>query len=373
MTVAAGSYFDGLSAARHKVEVRIEGDTTLVLTGASLPEPLYWPLDRLRALEDQPGHGSLTITLFTEDGDESPREPARLTLRDGELNARIRRLCPDLHRRDVARGTWGRIIRYATLAVAAVLLMLFVILPRMADTLAELIPVEKEIAFGKSVTLQIERALGSTTMGELHCSRPEGRAALDKMLARLTAGQMLNYDLDVTVLDHPMLNAFAAPGGQIVVLRGLLDQASGPDAVAAVLAHEIGHVESRDPTRHALRAVGSVGLLSMVLGDFTGGTLAAFLGEQLLQAIYTREAETNADSFALDMLNGAQVDSSGMADFFDQLQALEGGISEVASYFATHPASAARAERARDNAASNDTVTPVLSPEEWQALKEICD
>ncbi|MEO3416894.1 M48 family metallopeptidase [Roseovarius sp. CAU 1744] len=372
MTVAAGSYFDGQSAARHKVEVRIENDATLVLTGATLPQPQHWPLDRLRALADQPGVDGLTVTLFSEEGDESPREPARLTLRDGEMNARIRRLCPDLHRRDVSRGTWGRVIRYATLATAAVLLMLFVILPRMADTLADLIPVEKEIAFGKSITLQIERALGATDLGDLHCEGPEGQAALDKMLTRLTADQTLEYDLDVTVFDHPMLNAFAAPGGQVIIMRGLLDQASGPDTVAAVLAHEIGHVERRDPTRHALRTVGSAGLLSMVLGDFSGGTIAALLGEQLLRASYTREAEADADGFALDMLNAADIDSSGMAEFFEKLEKLEGGLPEVAAYFATHPASAARAQRARDNAARNDNATPALSPAEWQALKNIC-
>ena len=107
----------------------------------------------------------------------------------------------------------------------------------MADTLATLIPVEREIAFGKTVVAQMESALGAADMGALRCTGPEGRAALDAMLTRLSGGQALQYDLEVQVFDHKMVNAFAAPGGQIVVMRGLLDSATGPDAVASVLAH----------------------------------------------------------------------------------------------------------------------------------------
>jgi predicted Zn-dependent protease len=260
----------------------------------------------------------------------------------------------------------------SALAVGAVVLMLFVILPRMADTLASVIPIEREIAFGKSVIAQMERALGAADLGDLRCNGDEGQAALDRMVARLTEGQDLQYDLNVRVFDHDMVNAFAAPGGQVVVMRGLLEDVSGPDAVAAVLAHEIGHVEARDATRIALRAAGSAGLLSMVLGDFTGGTIAVVLGERMMQASYTREAEAAADVFAIDMLNAAGVDSSGMAEFFDYIGELQGDALQIPEYLSTHPASDARAERARENAETQDATTPVLSDADWQALKGIC-
>jgi len=242
----------------------------------------------------------------------------------------------------------------------------------MADTLAALIPIEREIAFGKSVVAQIERALGGTQLGALQCTDPEGVAALEGMVTRLTGGRRMEYELNVVVFDHAMINAFAAPGGQIVLMRGLLDQAPGRDAVAAVLAHEIGHVERRDATRHALRAAGTAGLVSMVLGDFTGGAAAVVLGERLLQSSYTRAAEAEADSFALDMLNRAGIDSTGMAAFFEQLAA-EDGRPKLPAYFSTHPASADRAERARSNADDQQPTTAVLSDEDWQALKAICD
>ena len=373
MGPVTGSYFDGQHAGRHRVEVTLdEGAGMLIVTGPSLPEPLHWPLGQLRALEDLARDYSLTLTLHAETEDESPRDPARLTIREPAMTARIREICPDLRRRDVHRGTWRKLLTRSALAVAAVVLMLFVILPRMADTLASIIPIEREIAFGKSVIAQMERALGAADLGDLRCDGDEGRAALDRMVARLTEGQNLQYDLNVQVFDHDMVNAFAAPGGQVVVMRGLIEDSNGPDAVAAVLAHEIGHVEARDATRIALRAAGSAGLLSMVLGDFTGGTIAVVLGERIMQASYTRESEAAADVFALDMLNAAGVDSSGMAEFFDYIGELQGDAFQIPEYLSTHPASDARAERARENAETQDATIPVLSETDWQALKGIC-
>ncbi len=373
MGPVTGSFFDGQHAGRHRVEVTLdEGAGELIVTGPSLPEALHWPLGRLRALEDLARGYSLTLTLHAETEDEAPRDPARLTINEPAMVARIREVCPDLRKRDVHRGTWRKIWTRSAMAVGAVVLMLFVILPRMADTLATIIPIEREIAFGKSVVAQMERALGATDLGELRCRGAAGQAALDQMVARLSDGQELQYDLEVRVFDDGMVNAFAAPGGQIVIMRGLLEDASGPDAVAAVLAHEIGHVEARDATRIALRAAGSAGLLSMILGDFTGGTIAVVLGERIMQASYTREAEAAADVFALDMLNAARVDSGGMAEFFDYIGELQGEGFQIPEYLSTHPASEARAERARANADAQDATTPVLSEAEWQALKGIC-
>lgn len=374
MLPVKGRYFDGLTSARHDVQVTLSADRRyLQIVGPSLPEPLSWPLPDLRALRDRARRGRLIVTLHAASDYAAPQDPARLTVTSAALSAELMALCPDLLKSDMREGAWGRLIKRGALAVAAVVLMLFVILPRMADTLAGLIPVEREVAFGKSVVSQIERALGATRLGQLRCENPEGLAALGAMTARLTAGSDLAYALEMQVFDHEMINAFAAPGGQIVIMRGLLESASGPDAVAAVLAHEIAHVERRDATRHALRAAGSAGLLSMVLGDVTGGAAAVFLGERVLQASYTREAEAAADIFALGMLNRAGVSSAGMADFFEVLADMEAGMPALPAYFSSHPASAGRAEAARSHADGQNATSPVLSDGEWAALLAVCD
>jgi len=174
------------------------------------------------------------------------------------------------------------------------------------------------------------------------------------------------------VFDHEMVNAFAAPGGQVVLMRGLIEAASGPEAVAGVLAHEIGHVENRDATRNALRAAGSAGLLSMVFGDFSGGAIAVVLAEQMLNAGYTREAERAADDFALEAMRRAGVDSAGLASFFEFIMEKQGDVPKGLGYFMSHPPSQARAEKALRVAEGQGETKPVLSAAEWRALQDIC-
>jgi predicted Zn-dependent protease len=99
-----------------------------------------------------------------------------------------------------------------------------------------------------------------------------------------------------------MVNAFALPGGHIIVMRGLIEMAQTPEHLAAVLAHELGHVAQRDPILQALRAAGTAGLLSLVLGDATGGTVLALAGETLISAKNSRAVEARADDFALAQL-----------------------------------------------------------------------
>lgn len=364
-------FFDGLTAGRHEVHVALSDDRmALVITGSTLTAPLRWPLMDLRALGDTADTARLTLTCKAETEDEAPRDPARLVVLDPALITWMHRTRPNLFKADVHRGTWKKLATYTGGALLAAGLMLFVILPAMANSLARIIPIEREVALGKTVTAQMERFLGGSRLGALRCDDPAGEAALQKMLARLTGPKDMNYEVALQVYDHGMVNAFAAPGGQVVILRGLLDMASGPDAVAGVLAHEIGHVESRDATRQALRAAGSAGLLTMVLGDFTGGAGIAVLGEHMISSAYTRDAEAAADLFALSMLDEAGVDAEGFASFFYALDDM-GGIG-LPAYLNSHPVTNTRAEQARSFAQGQTNTAPILDTQEWQALQNIC-
>lgn len=374
MLEADGSFFDGASAAKHRVILRLdEARGCLSFAGETLAEPEEWPLTELRLLRDQPTGGWLTFALHIQGEDETLHHEARLSCRDGAMNAALRRAAPNLTRRDIHKGIGLRVVTKLTLAVVAVLAMIFVILPAMATSLAYLMPREREVQFGQAVVNQMEWFLSGERTGDLACTNPEGLVALAKMQARLTQGREMDYDLDIKVFDHSMVNAFAAPGGQIVLLRGLLDKATSAEAVAGVLAHEIGHVENRDATIGALRAAGSAGLLSMVLGDFSGGTLAVLVTEHLISTSHTRKAETLADDYALKALAHAEVSSEGLATFFDYVIERQGQGPSLPAYLNSHPPSQARAAKSRGFAATQQATSPVLTEAEWAALKAICD
>ncbi len=293
-----GIYFDGQTARRWQVQVSVQSDYLVIAPVDPPAKPFHVPVERLRAMAGgRDRKADLTVTIHTDTDDESPRDPARLTIASGGITDWLRSQ-PTLYQRDVRRGTWGKVALYLGGAVAAVAVILLVLLPRVADELARRMPIDREVVFGQAVMAQMERVLGGGNVLRA-CDDPAGRRALDVMRQRLTAGQGLQYDLTLRVLDTDMVNAFAAPGGQVVILRGLLDEAGSAAEVAGVLAHEIGHVEARDPTRLAFRAVGSAGILSLLLGDATGGTLIAIVGDQMLSAAYTREAEAAADALPM--------------------------------------------------------------------------
>ncbi len=87
-------------------------------------------------------------------------------------------------------------------------------------------------------------------------------AAISKRL--LGAGDPLPYDLEILVLDSPVVNALAFPGGLIVVYSGLIERLESPEEMAAVLAHELGHVVHRDAMKNLIRQIGLSTLLSLL-------------------------------------------------------------------------------------------------------------
>jgi len=204
------------------------------------------------------------------------------------------------------------------------------------------------------------------------CDDPDGMAALAEIQTRLTDEMILAGPLTVHVLDHPMVNAFALPGGYVVFFRGLIDEAARPEEVAAVFAHEIGHVQARDPTRIALRSAGSIGVLGLLFGDFAGGALVLFLAEQIIRADYTQGAEAAADTFAYTALLDADLPPSAIGTFFERL-AQGNEDAGILQHLQSHPALGDRIAAARAAEPEGAKFRPLLDDAEWLALRAICN
>ncbi len=356
-------FLDGHSAVLHAAEITVAApEITIALDG----DTLHWPLDRLREVPDQADSAELILA-------QADDPVARLITRDAALIQAIRASSPHLKKRPPARGR-RRLAAWGAAAVASVAAIIFVLVPLMANQLAEILPPEGERALGDATFDQIRSALDDTGFGALRiCESPDGLAALDKMQDRLTLFTDLPYPVTVHVLDHPMINAFALPGGYVVFFRGLIDAAETPEEVAAVFAHEIGHVVARDPTRIALRSAGSIGVLGLLLGDFAGGAVVLFLAERMIQATYTQEAEANADSFAHGTLAQADIKPSALATMFERLRARYGDEEGIVAHFMSHPALGDRIEAAREaDAQLTAKSRSILNREEWRALQDIC-
>ena len=105
------------------------------------------------------------------------------------------------------------------------------------------------------------------------------------------------------VLASSIPNALALPGGKIYLLNGLLQKAEGPDEIAGVIAHEMGHVAHRDQVRVMIQNGGTSFLIGLLFGDVTGSAAAIFAARSLVDASYSRQAESNADAFAIETMH----------------------------------------------------------------------
>ncbi len=190
--------------------------------------------------------------------------------------------------------------------------------------------------------------------GGLH-DDPALAAYIGEIGARLAAvSEMPALDFRFTVLNSPVVNAFALPGGYVYVSRGLVALAGSEAELAGVLAHEIGHVTARHAaqrySRHVLTSFG-VDLLDVVsIGKLAGKAQSE--ADAYLQA-YTREQELEADRLGLRYMRRAGYDIKAVAGFLDKLtayQALEARLRRLPDagaeidIMATHPRTAARLE-----------------------------
>lgn len=148
------------------------------------------------------------------------------------------------------------------------------------------------------------------------------------------------------VLDSPIVNAFALPGGYIYTTRGLLALANSENEMAAVLAHETGHITGRHAAeRYSRGVVTSLGaaILSSAVGS-SGVTRALGVGSDLYMKSYSRGQESQADSLGLRYLSRAGYHPSGMSGFLQSMSGSAALDARIAgeqggggSFFSTHP------------------------------------
>jgi predicted Zn-dependent protease len=178
----------------------------------------------------------------------------------------------------------------------------------------------------------------------------------------------------VIVVDDWTVNAFAVPGGQVVLLRGLLERSRTPEELAGVLAHELQHVLQRHATRLLLQHASTGLLVVAISGDITGAMAYGIESARVLGTLrYSRQLESEADVEGLRMLLAADVDPRGMIAFFETLRATERGAPTTTRYLASHPLAADRVETLKRLAAAHTKEFRSLLPgRDWTDLRQVC-
>jgi predicted Zn-dependent protease len=263
-------------------------------------------------------------------------------------------------------GRWAAIVVVcALLALGA----LYLTLSYAPQTLAAILPDSWRNSLGD----QVEATLAK---GAKLCATSKTDATLRKLSARLAEGNPEAPAFELKVYDIGIINAFALPGNRIVLTGKLIQTAETPEEVAGVLAHEMGHVYHRHAEAQIVRAMGIELLLKIASG---GGDTISGLAGLLAILRYSRDAEREADSFALDELAKAAIDPLGLKRFFERVMKLEGDRGDGGGFFgtvsdmmSTHPVTRERIDAIRP-LPDGTAARPVLADADWGSLKKICD
>jgi len=258
----------------------------------------------------------------------------------------------------------GLVVGLVGFAAATVGLVFFGV-PALSGPLARATPPSFEIGMGRNFDAQLGAAFH-------RCDGREGQQALHDLGKRIAAGADTPFDIRVRAVHAPMLNAFALPGGPILVTDDLIRDAKSPDELSAVVAHEVSHVEKRHVMQAVWRSLGIGLLLDAVVGGGSGaGQQAVLLAGQATDLRYGRDAESEADARGQQLLHKQGLSSKGMASFFARLgkDDQEGDLATVSEFAATHPNAARRARAAK---AAERSGAVALTPAEWTAVKATC-
>jgi len=213
--------------------------------------------------------------------------------------------------------------------------------------------------------------LSSSRAGAI-CSNPSAREALDRFIARVKAVANAPHPIVIRVSEASAVNAFAVPGGQIILLSGLIASTEAPEELTGIVAHEIAHFVRRDPARGMIRSMAVGAVAGLVFGDALTFSTLGVLAASLLRTSYSRDVETKTNMLAFEILAAANMDTKGFATFFERPQKEEGEHSKgVTAHLSTHPPSEQRTALAP--AASKPGLSkPALSSKAWRDIKRDC-
>lgn len=227
--------------------------------------------------------------------------------------------------------------------------------PTAARAIAFALPSELSMSIGRdSLQVMDHAALQPTALAT------DRQQALEKIFASLLPGDRegLSYRLVFRKGGSIGANAFALPDASIIVTDELVGAAENDQQLAAVLLHEIGHVKQRHALRQIIQQAGLLGMLSVITGDISGASHAVLAAPgMLIQASYSRDAEWEADSYALEYLQAHQLSPLAFANMMRNMKNWRQVKSDanteddvILRYLSTHPATDDRIKRFEDAA-----------------------
>jgi predicted Zn-dependent protease len=359
-------YLDGKSAVRHHATVQLTAEHVHITTESGMVRS--WPHGLIRQTQ-----GSYAGEHVRFEFGEDPAEA--LVIRDPTVLEALHTLTSSrpcrvrhLHNPSArsARLRWTAMA--ALVAIGAIAGLYRWGLPLLAESLTPYVPLSWEARLGRA-------AVAGLAPPEARCTDQQSLDALRRITERLTDAQApLPYRIQVYLVDRPIVNAFAAPGGSIVLFRGLLEKTGSAEELAGVLAHEIRHITGRHVTTLLMEQTASSLLLAALSGDISDGLAYGLEAAGTMGLLrYSRSFEADADLEGLLSLRKAGINPAGMIRFFETLQHEHLEDGNLRSYLSSHPSTESRIQRLQQALQPADSAAaPLLPSVRWDRIKTRC-
>jgi Zn-dependent protease with chaperone function len=230
------------------------------------------------------------------------------------------------------------------------------------------------------IPLQVDEAVGKLAIteamtGKERCDDPRAKAAVQEVLDRLI--KELDdppFTYQIELVSDPTINAFAAPGGQLVVHSALLADSASADELAAVLGHELTHTNHRHGLKALAQEAGIQLVLAAVIGDASQAIQILAAGSHQLRGLqFSRDQEREADEEGARLMVKAGYDPQAAASFHARMADDAGGMDRYLSLLSTHPASAERVEDLKALATQLGHPDPhVPADPAWLEVRALC-
>ncbi|MDB5102096.1 MAG: putative Peptidase, family [Cyanobacteria bacterium RYN_339] len=315
------TYFDGKSPRRHEVTV-VVASAGLRLIHAD-DRTALWPYEELKQTQ-----GNYTgEELRFEHGLEA------VVVTDRGILEAMHELAPQSDRRvKPAIGGW-RMLRAALGAVVGLVVggwgMYTYGLPALSSGVAAHVPVDWEVHMG-------DQALAQLVPMDQRCEDVDRVAALQTVVATLVSGLPAKspYVYRVTITKSDEFNAFALPGGRLIVNQGLVKKLGSADELAGILAHEIQHVERRHTTKAICEEMSTKVLIAGLLGNHDAFGSAVNAARALGELGHSRQAEAEADHLGMNLMVASNLDPQAMVKAYRHLKEHD---VRVPTFLSTHP------------------------------------
>ncbi|RDC64510.1 M48 family metallopeptidase [Adhaeribacter pallidiroseus] len=361
--VFTGTYDDGKSALPYPAQVNLEPGQlriTYQIPNQSVPVTVYWQPSRIQS------DSHLEITLLAYGNHPTQK----LEISDPNFkNYLEKQYPPAVAVTPVKILSASKIPKWFWLSGAAIVASVIGFymwgLSLLADKAAWMIPQSTDEYVGNQLYQQVVNA--ST-------SEPELTGYVQGFLRQIKIQS--TYKLQVSVIRDKNRNAFALPGGYLVVHDSILEKMQQPEELAALLGHESGHVQNRHTTRALFRSLGSYLFISYLFGDILGiSTILVENADALKSLKYSRHLEEEADTFGFKVLQQNRINPQGMILLFQRLQQAEKTVDkfQTEEFLSTHPPLKSRMQAIRTLIKENPyAVQPPDSMQYfWRRIKQL--